>query len=75
MRLLNRIYAFIFGYFWLPCPVCGKKFGGHEHVWTTPLISDDGRAYSVCSHKCGAKAQEMNDENNHHWPMRVQVDL
>lgn len=18
------------GYFWLPCPVCGKMFGGHE---------------------------------------------
>ena len=22
-------YARIFGYFWLPCPICGKMFGGH----------------------------------------------
>lgn len=30
MRLLNRIYAWLFGYFWLPCPACGDMFGGHE---------------------------------------------
>ncbi len=29
-RLLNRIYALVFGYFWKPCPICGKMFGGHE---------------------------------------------
>ena len=32
-RLLNKIYAFIHGYFWLPCPICGQYFGGHE--WQT----------------------------------------
>lgn len=30
MRLLHRLYAKIFGYFWLPCPICWKEFGGHE---------------------------------------------
>ena len=30
MRLLHRLYARFFGYFWLPCPACGKMFGGHE---------------------------------------------
>lgn len=30
MRLLHKIYAHAFGYFWLPCPECGKMFGGHE---------------------------------------------
>lgn len=29
-RWLNKIYAWFFGYFWLPCPICGKYFGGHE---------------------------------------------
>jgi hypothetical protein len=29
-RFLNRIYAHLFGYFWLPCPNCGRYFGGHE---------------------------------------------
>lgn len=29
-RWLNRLYAGLFGYFWLPCPLCGEYFGGHE---------------------------------------------
>jgi hypothetical protein len=32
-RLFNKLYADIFGYFWLPCPLCGQYFGGHE--WTS----------------------------------------
>ena len=27
---VHRIYAFLTGYFWLPCPKCGEMFGGHE---------------------------------------------
>ncbi len=29
-RQANKFYANTFGYFWLPCPVCGQEFGGHE---------------------------------------------
>lgn len=29
-RCLHQLYAFWLGYFWLPCPLCGKYFGGHE---------------------------------------------
>lgn len=29
-RALQWLYAFVFGYFWLPCPRCGRGFGGHE---------------------------------------------
>jgi hypothetical protein len=29
-RRLNKLYANLNGYFWLPCPLCGKEFGGHE---------------------------------------------
>lgn len=29
-RLWNKFYAWVAGYFWLPCPVCGRSFGGHE---------------------------------------------
>ena len=71
MRAMHRLWAWLFGYFWLPCPVCGKHFGGHEHVWTVPLICDDGRAYSVCSHECGKKAQELNDARGMTCPHRV----
>ena len=30
MRALHHAYATMNGYFWLPCPVCGEPFGGHE---------------------------------------------
>lgn len=29
-RYINKLYAKLFGYFWLPCPICGEMFGGHE---------------------------------------------
>jgi len=29
-RTYNRLYAYLHGYFWLPCPLCGQYFGGHE---------------------------------------------
>lgn len=37
MRQLQRLYAWAFGYFWLPCPLCGEPFGGHE--WKGPYQS------------------------------------
>lgn len=29
-RTLNRLYARLSGYFWLPCTLCGQMSGGHE---------------------------------------------
>lgn len=29
-RYLHKLYAMWFGYFWLPCPLCKRMFGGHE---------------------------------------------
>ena len=71
MRFLNKIYANIMGYFWIPCPVCGKHFGGHEYVNTVPLINVEDRAMGVCSHECGKKAQILNDANGHKWAYRI----
>lgn len=31
MRRLHRWYASLFGYFWLPCPQCGKEVGCFAH--------------------------------------------
>lgn len=45
-RWLHHWFAKENGYFWLPCPVCGKMFGGHERHGTTPVI--DGRAKCTC---------------------------
>lgn len=38
-RWVHCVYAFLAGYFWLPCPICGRKFGGHEKhgiLWSGP---------------------------------------
>lgn len=45
-RLVNRLYAFFVGYFWLPCPRCGKYYGGHEHGGMNWL--GDGRGTMTC---------------------------
>jgi C4-type Zn-finger protein len=37
-RFFNRLYAFTHGYFWLPCPICGEEFGGHEVTGSVPFI-------------------------------------
>jgi len=29
-RTFNKLYAMANGYFWMPCPLCGQYFGGHE---------------------------------------------
>jgi len=29
-RWVHEKYAKTMGYFWLPCPRCGRMFGGHE---------------------------------------------
>lgn len=40
-RWAHRLYAHAFGYFWLPCPACSRRFGGHE--WLT----DEGAFIAV----------------------------
>jgi len=27
---VHQTWAWVAGYFWLPCPECGEMFGGHE---------------------------------------------
>lgn len=29
-RWFHHAYATTHGFFWLPCPLCGREFGGHE---------------------------------------------
>lgn len=55
MRLFNRLWAMLWGYFWLPCPLCGRMFGGHETArngWTS-------RGTMVCK-KCEQAVIEQN---------------
>lgn len=49
----HRIYAHQYGYFWLPCKLCGTPFGGHE-IHMTVSSNDPARpglGFSICP-KC-----------------------
>lgn len=63
-RRLHKIWAGLAGYFWLPCPLCGEMFGGHE--WKTSALSSTimtswHTATGVCPN-CHKTAKEYNDK-------------
>jgi hypothetical protein len=85
MRLLHRLYAFFFGCFWVPCPICGAYFGGHECDGERAIIDPfselhmpDGSRTStgkcVCR-KCGPKAERINSmplvDRKNYWSLWV----
>ena len=51
-RWFHQLYAWLGGYFWLPCPRCGRMFGGHEPKGGDKLV--DGRLMMACS-RCPQK--------------------
>jgi ribosomal protein S19 len=62
-RFLNRLYAFTHGYFWLPCPICGEEFGGHEVTGSVPLYHEDSSFYRcrlICP-SCTAFRQQVSE--------------
>ena len=44
-RNFHRRFANTMGYFWIPCPLCGREFGGHEGGGSVPnpLHDVDGK--------------------------------
>jgi hypothetical protein len=60
-RWLNKLYASIFGYFWLPCPICGEYFGGHEWLDGHDLYYSAHSAKGVCYKKeCYEKSKQRS---------------
>lgn len=50
MKWIHFIYAHLFGYFWLPCPKCGRMFGGHQakaSIWEGDII-EPGMGQMTC---------------------------
>ena len=45
-RRLHRLYARLAGYFWLPCPDCGREFGGHETFSPNISVTRVGELWS-----------------------------
>ncbi len=62
-RLLHRFWAWFAGYYWMPCPLCGKYIGGHEHDWNKSgcLMTAEGTGKTTC-YDCRDKAEELNIE-------------
>lgn len=56
-RAAARSEAAARGLFWLPCPLCGVEFGGHEweHDATIPASASQNRAI------CPPCAEELRD--------------
>ena len=55
-RFINQFYAFVCGYFWLPCPLCGRMYGGHECTESVPTTIHSGKM--VCS-LCSEEARQI----------------
>lgn len=58
---INRAYNYTIaswgGYFWLPCPICGEHFGGHEISGSLMTSWDSG--VGVCKN-CFNEAARRN---------------
>lgn len=59
-RLWNWLKALRGGFFWMPCPICGKNFGGHE--WAATLKSSAFRGQGVCP-RCVDECNARNAAN------------
>jgi len=77
-RWLHKAYANSCGYFWLPCPRCDRKFGGHEKGWGIPQHWSLGGFKGLCplcvvilteEHEAG------NDEYNKYWMNKLDKKL
>ena len=64
IEFLERLKAWRGGYFWLPCPNCGRMFGGHESLRGEILWSagDWSRGLITCPHPaCRVQVRKMNE--------------
>lgn len=66
MRWLRKFRAWLGGWFWLPCPVCGEMFAGYEVRTASAFVPVDGDPYNgrvVCNKaECQAEAKRQCDE-------------
>ena len=67
MRFFHKIYAFVFGYFWLPCPICRRYFGGHEKG--NGCVMETRTYGSVVCSLCTKEADRRNQELMKGTPM------
>lgn len=58
-RWVHRVYAFVRGFYWLPCPGCGNYMGGHEPHGRWMLFTHIGGGRTLCRREaCQKLGQE-----------------
>ena len=67
-KWIQHLKATLLGYFWLPCPICGEHFGGHEKSGS--LITSYSGGKVVCIN-CAEKAEKINKKNNYFIPKHI----
>lgn len=66
-RFLHYLHAHLNGYFWLPCPLCGNKFGGHEKGGSFYSRDKPGEGQMTCVN-CKERATALSMDAFQHWP-------
>jgi len=59
-RWVHHLYANLFGYFWVPCPICEKYFGGHEKHGDLCISKHGGE---LTCWACRKEANKRNKKN------------
>lgn len=60
-RRVHHCFATSLGYFWKPCPLCGREFGGHEYGTDIPNLSLGPRSGQVICSECTKNRVGMID--------------
>lgn len=60
-RFPHRVWAFLRGHAWIPCPVCQRRFGGHEWLPGNELWITERDSVAVCP-RCIDEAARRNAE-------------
>lgn len=60
-RRKARRFALLHGFFWIPCPLCGKRFGGQEAAGSIPVDGRPGIDQAICP-ECTATRQEWAEK-------------
>ncbi len=75
-RCLSHLYANILGYFWIPCPVCHRPFGGHEMGAGALYSPGSMHGQIVCRDPaCEAEAEASQHRHWHELGLAVVYDL
>ena len=63
-RFVHRVYAWVRGRFWIPCPICKKGFAEHEWLDGNDLWVTERDSVAVCP-RCADRAAEQNKANGY----------